>query len=244
MQALEELVGRIKNQSGVDLRQPVQGLVRLAHEQGYLTVDDIQEALPENVATADDLGEIYQRLGKLDIEIIDQSEADRRKQLKPDEIEEEARIDSLDDPLRMYFSQMGKVPLLTREQEVEVCRRIETDDRQDAPKGSFTVDAPQSHVMQAGEELDEVVSPGKRAAHEDIRPSEPSRYFSTEFALCQDTYGGDDLFFHGRASGWPCRTDSVAPSIASSISTFPAASLAICIACGLFASASMISSIV
>ena len=43
----------------------------------------------------------------------------------PEEEEEDSRLEVLDDPVRMYMNQMGKVPLLTREQEVEICKRIE-----------------------------------------------------------------------------------------------------------------------
>ena len=47
------------------------------------------------------------------------------KPAEPEEEEEESRLDILDDPVQMYLRQMGKVPLLTREQEVEICKRIE-----------------------------------------------------------------------------------------------------------------------
>jgi RNA polymerase primary sigma factor len=76
------------------------------------------------------LDEIYTKLKSLDIEIVDNAEESRSKQQEqqPEETEETAdrsRLDILDDPVRMYMSQMGKVPLLTREQEVEICQRIE-----------------------------------------------------------------------------------------------------------------------
>ena len=56
---------------------------------------------------------------------MDQAEVDRIKQPEPEEDEEKARLDILDDPVRMYLRQMGQVPLLTREQEVEISKRIE-----------------------------------------------------------------------------------------------------------------------
>jgi RNA polymerase primary sigma factor len=64
----------------------------------------------------------------MDIEIIDASEVDRFKQEAPEPEEEKPseRLDILDDPVRMYLKQMGQVPLLTREQEVEISKRIET----------------------------------------------------------------------------------------------------------------------
>ncbi|MFM2294754.1 MAG: polymerase, sigma 70, partial [Verrucomicrobiota bacterium] len=105
----------------------IQKLVNMAHERGYLTYDDINDALPDDL-TPDDLDEIYTKLKNLDIEIVDSAEESRSK-AQPEQPEEEevdrSRLDILDDPVRMYMSQMGKVPLLTREQEVEICQRIE-----------------------------------------------------------------------------------------------------------------------
>ena len=121
----EQLLGSIKSQSGADLSEKIKDLIRLAREQGYLTFDDVHEALPETLITAEGLAEVYRILGNLDIEIIDQSEVDRAQQPQPGEPDEEAKLDALDDPLRMYLSQMGKVPLLTREGEVAICKRIE-----------------------------------------------------------------------------------------------------------------------
>ncbi len=110
----------------VDLLEKVKELSDLAREQGYLTYDDIVEGLAETPHTAEDLDEIHQRLSNLDIEIVDQEEVERAKQTTEAEDEDErSRLDSLDDPVRMYMRQMGKTPLLTREQEVEICKRIE-----------------------------------------------------------------------------------------------------------------------
>ncbi len=73
----------------------------------------------------EELDEIYIQLRNLEVEIVDQAEVDRIKQPEPDEEDEKARLDILDDPVRMYLKQMGQVPLLTREQEVEISKRIE-----------------------------------------------------------------------------------------------------------------------
>src|SRR6202522_2309966 len=71
-------------------------------------------------------------LRNLEIDVIDASEVDRYKQTAigqeeelSDEDEDKTRLDILDDPVRMYLKQMGQVPLLTREQEVEISKRIE-----------------------------------------------------------------------------------------------------------------------
>jgi RNA polymerase primary sigma factor len=108
-----------------DLGEKIKELVRLAQEQGYLTYGDINDALPDTPLTAEDLDEIYIKLRNLEVEIVDQAEVDRVKQPEPEGEDEKARLDILDDPVRMYLKQMGQVPLLTREQEVEISKRIE-----------------------------------------------------------------------------------------------------------------------
>ncbi|MDB6068320.1 MAG: rpoD [Pedosphaera sp.] len=117
--------GSIKTKSGVDLTEKIRELLILAKEQGHLTYDDINDALPDSVVTPEDLDQIYTKLANLEVEIVDQAEVDRVKQPEAEEEEEKGRLDILDDPVRMYLRQMGKVPLLTREQEVAICKRIE-----------------------------------------------------------------------------------------------------------------------
>jgi RNA polymerase primary sigma factor len=113
-----------------DLQGRIRELIKLAKEQGYLTFDDLNEALPEGVTDADELDAILTRLRRMEINIIEASEVDNYKDGKKDTEEEEEekpepKLDILDDPVRMYLKQMGQVPLLTREQEVEISKRIE-----------------------------------------------------------------------------------------------------------------------
>jgi RNA polymerase primary sigma factor len=113
-----------------EVHEKIRELIKLAKEQGYLTFDDLNEALPETVNEPDELEAIMLRLRGIDIEIIDASEVDRYKDGRKEQDEEEeekveAKLDMLDDPVRMYLKQMGQVPLLTREQEVEISKRIE-----------------------------------------------------------------------------------------------------------------------
>ena len=130
-----------------DTQEKIRELIKLAKEQGYLTWDDLNEALPDGVNDPDLIEAIQTRLRSMEFDIIEASDVDRYKDLKkeqdPDgdgegeedeEKEEKAedekadsnsRLDILDDPVRMYLKQMGQVPLLTREQEVEISKRIE-----------------------------------------------------------------------------------------------------------------------
>ena len=105
-----------------ELAAKIKELIHLAKEQGNLTFDDISEALPDSLSTPETLDEIFAKLRELEIEIVDHAEAAK----EPEEEEAEPRhLDGLDDPVRMYLKQMGLVPLLSREQEVEISKRTE-----------------------------------------------------------------------------------------------------------------------
>ena len=109
--------------SAIDLAETIKTLLHLAHENGHITYDDINDVLPDGLSP-EDLDALYTKLRGLDVEIVDHAEVERAKPAEPEE-EEDSRLEVLDDPVRMYMNQMGKVPLLTREQEVEICKRIE-----------------------------------------------------------------------------------------------------------------------
>jgi RNA polymerase primary sigma factor len=110
--------------SGIDLTETIKTLLHLAQENGYITYDDINDVLPDGLSP-EDLDELFTKLRTLDVEIIDQAEVERTGKPEQQEEEDDARLEILDDPVRMYMNQMGKVPLLTREQEVEICKKIE-----------------------------------------------------------------------------------------------------------------------
>ena len=106
-----------------DLTETIKALLQVAREQSHLTYDDINELLPDGVSP-DDLDALYAKLHNLGIEIVAQIEVEKAKPEEP-EPEEDRQFDGLDDPVRMYMNQMSRVPLLTREQEVEGFRQIE-----------------------------------------------------------------------------------------------------------------------
>ncbi len=106
-------------------------LIKLSKDQGYLTFDDLEENLPAAVNDPDVIDKIITRLREVEIELIEQSDIDTDKAPRKEDDKAEkddkgdGRLDILDDPVRMYLKQMGQVPLLTREQEVEISKRIE-----------------------------------------------------------------------------------------------------------------------
>ena len=112
-----------------EIQEKIRELIKLAKEQEYLTYDDINEILPNDLVEQADVEAILERLRNMEFDIIDASEVDRYRDKKRDDDDDEPKgdqkLDILDDPVRMYLKQMGQVPLLTREQEVEISKRIE-----------------------------------------------------------------------------------------------------------------------
>jgi len=106
------------------LSEKIKDLLRLAKEQGHLTYEDVNSALPGEEATPEDLDQVLTKLRSLEVALIDPAEVDHAKTSEAED-EVQGRFDLLDDPVRMYLRQMGKVPLLTRDQEVAICKRIE-----------------------------------------------------------------------------------------------------------------------
>ncbi len=116
-----------------DVQVKMRELIVLATEQGFLTYDDINDVLPNDMINPADHDEIMERLRGMNFDIIDASDMDNytaRERMgdaaEEDESEKmEAKLDILDDPVRMYLKQMGQKDLLKREQEVSLSIRID-----------------------------------------------------------------------------------------------------------------------
>src|SRR5881397_2272221 len=112
----------------------VRQLISVGKEKGYLLYDEVNELLPAEITSSDELDDLFNTFGSAGIEVVDSEKAYlAEKQL--DRISEGAEeleldltpgaLDKTNDPVRMYLREMGTVPLLTREGEVEIARRIE-----------------------------------------------------------------------------------------------------------------------
>ena len=110
------------------LNERIRNLIRLSKEQGFLTYKDINKALPDSVNNPDEIENVISILQNLEVDILDDNEVEAFKARQEETEEKEVRTsqnDILDDPVRMYLKQMGQVPLLTREEEVAISKRIE-----------------------------------------------------------------------------------------------------------------------
>jgi RNA polymerase primary sigma factor len=106
----------------------VRQLITMGKEKGYLLYEEVNDMLPSEISSSDELDDIFSMFGSMGIEVVDSEQKFREK----GEGEEGAELDltpgALDktnDPVRMYLREMGTVPLLTREGEVEIAKRIE-----------------------------------------------------------------------------------------------------------------------
>ena len=112
----------------------VRQLISIGKEKGYLLYDEVNELLPSDITSSDDLDDLFSTFGNAGIEVVDSEQKYREDKLldRTGEGAEELELDltpgvldKTNDPVRMYLREMGTVPLLTREGEVEIAKRIE-----------------------------------------------------------------------------------------------------------------------
>jgi RNA polymerase primary sigma factor len=111
----------------------VRQLIQVGKEKGYLLFDEVNEMLPSEITSAEDLDDLFNAFGTAGIEVVDSDKAYRgEKDFDRDGSEDgpeldltPGALDKTNDPVRMYLREMGTVPLLTREGEVAIAKRIE-----------------------------------------------------------------------------------------------------------------------
>ncbi len=118
----------------------VTGLIEKGKKQGFLTWEELNRTLPDEAISPDKLEVVMMRLEDAGIEMVDESEAlkldsnhDTSRRATPDterpasqeELAEEAAARRIDDPVRMYLTQMGEIPLLSRDEEINLAKKIE-----------------------------------------------------------------------------------------------------------------------
>ena len=181
-----------KGQKAKEVKQ----LIGLGKEKGYLTYDDLNNALPANMVSSHQLDHLMTMFGENDIQIIDATEEENFRKTPPESDEglEEAEevqetdeepepeekekevdlspgvLSRPDDPVRLYLREMGSVPLLSREGEIEIAKRIEEGEKEIA-------------VIIFGIPMivKEVLSLSEKLRHEEITIREITRVFDEEF---------------------------------------------------------------
>ncbi|MFY0579324.1 RNA polymerase sigma factor RpoD [Cystobacter fuscus] len=125
-------------------RKEVKDLLAAGREKGFLTYDEVNDALPADIVSSDQIDDVMSMFGDNDIEIVDAQKAAQNTEIKPTVAVEEERAEAdedekdeddepggkSNDPVRLYLRKMGSVSLLTREGEVEIAKRIEDGEKE------------------------------------------------------------------------------------------------------------------
>ena len=129
------------------LDEGLKTLLDLGKRRGFLTFDQVNDYLPDEASSPDKIQGLLESIDELGIELVNEEEAESRLQasgdsddepedsadepaedddegeLTPEDLDEISR--RIDDPVRMYLTQMGEIPLLTRDQEIALAKKIE-----------------------------------------------------------------------------------------------------------------------
>ena len=122
-----------KTYSKAYTKEDMEKIIALGRQKGFLTYDEVNDLLPEEVSSSEDIDHIFDILGNEDIQIVESGEeAEVEKpvqRIKEDILNEQIRTEEqffpLDDPVKMYLKQMGSISLLSREEEITLAKKIE-----------------------------------------------------------------------------------------------------------------------
>jgi RNA polymerase primary sigma factor len=123
-------------------RSEVKALMERGRDKGFLTYDEVNDALPADIVSSEQIDDVMSMFGDHDIEVVDDAKKMKlpdkppaEPEAKQDEEQEEKEEEDpgygkSNDPVRMYLRKMGSVSLLTREGEVEIAKRIEEGEKE------------------------------------------------------------------------------------------------------------------
>jgi RNA polymerase primary sigma factor len=116
-------------------RKDVEKIIALGKQKGFLTYDEVNDLLPDDVSSSEDIDRIFEILGNEDIQLVESESEKELRQSEPPAVKEELlseqlaaseeRFLPLDDPVKMYLKQMGSISLLSREDELSLAKKIE-----------------------------------------------------------------------------------------------------------------------
>ena len=128
-----------KSMENIDQSKFIKDLIATGKEKGFVTIDEINDALPHKEFTTDQMDEIFLVFTDMSIEVIDgdgpvktaKSTTRTTEEEETEELDLDPSVDTrTDDPVRMYLREMGYIKLLSREEEVEISKRIEEGQRE------------------------------------------------------------------------------------------------------------------
>ncbi len=150
--------------------EKVKALIHMGKKKGFLTYDEVNNLLPPDIVSSDQIDDLMMMFGEMDIEVVDAAHkvkvSKQREEVEALPPEEELELDAEGlgksiDPVYMYLREMGSVSLLTREGEVEIAKRIEQGEKEVI---KAVLDSPLT--------IKEIIQLGERLRSKKVKPKE------------------------------------------------------------------------
>ena len=150
--------------------EKVKALIHMGKKKGFLTYDEVNNLLPPDIVSSDQIDDLMMMFGEMDIEVVDAAHkvkvSKQREEAEALPPEEELELDAEGlgksiDPVYMYLREMGSVSLLTREGEVEIAKRIEQGEK-----------AVINAVLDSPLTIKEIIQLGERLRSKKVKPKE------------------------------------------------------------------------
>ncbi len=109
-------------------KKGIKELIRKGKAKGHLTYDEVNDLIPQEVVSSDDIDSVLVMLGDMDIQIVPNEESFHEKEAVVGKKKVSEKQTGADDPVRMYLREMGRVPLLDRAEEMKLAKEIETNE--------------------------------------------------------------------------------------------------------------------
>ncbi len=151
-------------------------IVALGRQKGYLTYDEVNNLLPEDVSSSEDIDRLFELLGNEDIQVVERQD-DRpaeksvlisKEDLLAEQMKSEERFIPLDDPVKMYLKQMGSISLLSREHEIELAKKIE-DAEEKFKRAALSTRFVRSHTISVANDILEEKASLEEIVKEDVK---------------------------------------------------------------------------